>query len=81
MRSQGLKPNAFALFSAHQTSSCRIGGDPGTGAIRPNGETWEVENLFVVDGSVFPTAVGVNPMLPIMGVAHYLTQHVKNRLT
>ena len=79
VRSQGLKSNAFALFSAHQTSSFRIGGDPKTGAIQR--ETWEVENLFVVDGSVLPTAVGVNPMLPIMGTAHYLAQHVQNRLT
>ncbi len=80
VRSEGLKPNAFALFSAHQTSSCRIGGDRKAGAIRPDGETWEVKNLFVVDGSVFPTAVGVNPMLPIMGTAHYLAQQIKSRL-
>ena len=61
------------LFSAHQMSSARIGGDARSGAVRPDGETWDVENVFVVDGSVFPTATGVNPMLSILGTAHYLS--------
>lgn len=74
---QGLKPNAFALFSAHQMGSCRIAGTPELGAVKPTGETYEVKNLFVADASVFPTASGVNPMMTIMATTHFLAQRIK----
>ena len=73
--------NGYALFSAHQMSSCRIAGSPKLGAVKPDGETYEVENLFVADGSVLPTATGVNPMISIMGTAHYLAQQIKSKLS
>lgn len=75
----GIEDNALPLFSAHQMSSCRIGGNSALGAISPEGESYEVKNLFVADGSVLPTASGVNPMLTIMGVAHYIAQGIKGR--
>jgi len=80
VESRGFQPNAFMLFSAHQMSSCRIGGNSAIGAIDPCGETYEVRNLFVADGSALPTASGVNPMITIMGTAHFLAQHIKARL-
>jgi len=80
VKSAGFKPNKFALFSAHQMSTCRIAGSSTLGAVNPAGETYEVKNLYVADGSVLPTAAGVNPMLTIMGTAHYLAQHIKARL-
>jgi choline dehydrogenase-like flavoprotein len=80
VESRGLKPNAYALFSAHQMSSCRIGGDSARGAFSPDAESYEIRNLFVADGSVLPTASGVNPMLTIMGTVHYLAQRIRNRL-
>jgi choline dehydrogenase-like flavoprotein len=80
VQARGLHPNAYSLFSAHQMSSCRIGGDSAIGAVDPNGENYEVRNLFVMDGSVLPTASGVNPMVTIMGVAHYLAQQLKARV-
>jgi choline dehydrogenase-like flavoprotein len=76
----GFHPNAYALFSAHQMSTARIGKDSTQGAIKPTGETYEVKNLFVADSSVFPTACGVNPMLTIMTTAHLITQHIKGVL-
>jgi choline dehydrogenase-like flavoprotein len=80
VQGRGFKPNAYALFSAHQMSSCRIGGNTALGAVDPTGETYEVKNLFVADGSVLPTASGVNPMVTIMGTAHYLAQQMKSKL-
>lgn len=80
VRSAGMRPNTFALLSAHQMSSARMGGSPAMGAIDPTGESFEVRNLFVADGSALPTALGVNPMLTIMGVAHTLAQHIKAKL-
>jgi choline dehydrogenase-like flavoprotein len=74
---QRLSPNNFALFSAHQMSSCRLGGSAAQGVLKPTGETYEVRGLYVADGSVLPTATGVNPMLTIMAVAHVIAGHIK----
>lgn len=79
VKSAGFAPNTAALFSAHQMSTCRIGANSRIGAVSPEGETYEVNNLYVADGSVLPTAAGVNPMLSIMSVAHYIAQHIKAR--
>jgi choline dehydrogenase-like flavoprotein len=76
----GLRPNAFPLFSAHQMSSSRIGGSPKLGAVDPHGESWELKRLFVVDGSALPTSSGVNPMLTIQAVSHYLSQRIAVQL-
>lgn len=76
----GLEPNAFPLFSAHQMSTARMAGSPQQGVCKPTGETWEINNLFVADGSSMPTATGVNPMMSIMGTAHYIAQHIKAAL-
>jgi len=76
----GWRPNQFGLYSAHQMSSCRLGGLAATHPVRPNGETVEVKGLFVADGAAFPACSGVNPMLTIMALAHYLAQDLKNNL-
>ena len=72
------KPNQFGLYSAHQMSTCRMGGDAATHPLKLNGETVEVRNLFVADGSAFPACSGVNPMLTIMALAHYTAQGMKD---
>jgi choline dehydrogenase-like flavoprotein len=71
------KANQFGLYSAHQMSTCRMGGDAATHPVGPNGETYEVKNLFVADASAFPACSGVNPMLTIMALAHYTAQQLK----
>jgi len=59
-----------ALFSFHIMGTARMGDSPDTSATNPQGETWEVKNLFVMDGSSFPSASGVNPMISIEAIAH-----------
>jgi len=73
----GWKPNQFGLYSAHQMSTCRMGGDAATHPLKLNGETVEVQNLYVADGSAFPACSGVNPMLTIMALAHFTAQGLK----
>ncbi|MFQ3566361.1 MAG: GMC family oxidoreductase [Aggregatilineales bacterium] len=80
VRARGWQPNNFVLFSAHQMSSCRIGGDTARGALNPLGESYEARQLFVADGSAMPSATGVNPMISIMATAHYIAQGIKARL-
>ncbi|MBU6120656.1 FAD-dependent oxidoreductase [Hymenobacter siberiensis] len=71
------KSNQFGLYSAHQMSTCRMGGDAATHPLKLNGETVEVQGLFVADGSAFPACSGVNPMLTIMALAHFTAQGLK----
>jgi choline dehydrogenase-like flavoprotein len=60
----------LALFSFHIMGSARLGDSPDVSATNPDGETWEVKNLYVMDGSSFPSASGVNPMISIEAIAH-----------
>jgi choline dehydrogenase-like flavoprotein len=76
----GVIKNDMILFSAHQMSSCRMGGDRKSAPVSPDGETYEVRNLFVADGSALPSATGVNPMISIMALAHRNAQVIKTRL-
>ncbi|KAI8882773.1 long-chain fatty alcohol dehydrogenase [Backusella circina FSU 941] len=66
--------------SGHQMGSCRMGTSPRTSAVKESGETWEVKNLYVADGSLFPTAVGVNPMVTIQAFALKVSESVSSSL-
>lgn len=57
-----------------------MGVTPKNSAVQPTGETWEVKNLYVADGSVFPTSVGVNPMVTIEAVALHIARNIISSL-
>lgn len=69
VRARGVRENDLGLYSAHPTGSARLGPDPGRAACRPTGEVHHVDGLWVADGSLLPTAPGVNPMLSIYALA------------
>lgn len=73
----GMGPNYVTMFSAHQMGTCRMGIDAVRSVVDEHGEVHGVKGLFVSDGSVFPAASGVNPMLTIMALSHYISQYVK----
>jgi long-chain-alcohol oxidase len=66
----GWSAGRCVYFSLHIMGTARLGGSPQTSATNPDGETWEARNLFVMDGSSFPSASGVNPMISIEAIAH-----------
>ena len=68
--SRGVVPNRLAVFSAHQMGTCRMNRNPGNGVADERGAVHAVTGLYIADGSVFPLASGVNPMLTIMALAH-----------
>jgi len=54
---------------AHQNGTVRFGNDPTTSALDRNCKAHEVDNLYVVDASFFPSSGAVNPALTIMANA------------
>jgi acyl-CoA reductase-like NAD-dependent aldehyde dehydrogenase/choline dehydrogenase-like flavoprotein len=64
-----LAPREYAVFTAHQMGSCRMGADPATSVADPWGQLHDTRGVWIGDASAFPTASGVNPMLTIMALA------------
>jgi len=65
---------------AHQNGTVRFGRDPKTSALDVNCKTHEVDNLYVVDGSFFPSSAAVNPALTIMANALRVGDHLIERM-
>jgi choline dehydrogenase-like flavoprotein len=65
---------------AHQVGTVRFGTDPETSALDVNCKAHSVDNLYVVDGSFFPSSGAVNPALTIMANAMRVGQHLAERL-
>jgi choline dehydrogenase-like flavoprotein len=76
----GYGPGRCAFYGFHQMGSARIGGSPSTSACNPEGQTWDVRGLYVMDGSSFPSASGVNPMITIEALAHLNASRLAARL-
>ncbi|HTX59194.1 MAG TPA: GMC family oxidoreductase [Verrucomicrobiae bacterium] len=56
------------VVSAHVMGGCAMGSDEKSAVVDGRGRHHQVENLYVFDGSVFPTSLGVNPQLSIYGI-------------
>jgi choline dehydrogenase-like flavoprotein len=74
-----LAPNDMGLFSAHVNGTCRMGTDPRTSGATPDGERHGVRGLYISDGSLLPTALGVNPQETIMAVTSVLAERMATR--
>lgn len=79
MRAASVAPNRVAMFSAHVNGTCRLGLNPATSGCSPTGERHGVRGLYVMDGSLLPTAPGVNPQWTIMAMASLLAQKAVER--
>ena len=65
---------------AHQNGTVRFGRDPKTSALDVHCKAHEVDNLYVVDASFFPSSCAVNPALTIMANALRVGDHLRERL-
>jgi choline dehydrogenase-like flavoprotein len=65
---------------AHQNGTIRFGHDPKTSALDVNCKAHDLDNLYVVDGSFFPSSAAVNPALTIIANALRVGDHLAERL-
>jgi choline dehydrogenase-like flavoprotein len=77
----GYAPGRCVLAALHLMGTARMGGDPGTSAVNPDGATWEIPNIVVTDAAAFPTSSGVNPMISIEAIAYMSAARLAARLT
>jgi choline dehydrogenase-like flavoprotein len=75
-----LAPLVTPVFSAHVMGGCPLGPDPGRAVVDSNGRHHQLANLYVFDGSVFPTSIGANPQLSIYGIVARLAHGLASRL-
>jgi choline dehydrogenase-like flavoprotein len=76
----GYGAGQIVLGSFHIMGSARMGGSPAGSACDPSGQTWDVRDLYVCDGSSFPTASGVNPQISIQAIAHMNARRLASKL-
>ncbi len=65
---------------AHQNGTVRFGADPETSALDADCRAHDVDNLYVVDASFFPSSAAVNPALTVMANALRVGEHLRQRL-
>jgi choline dehydrogenase-like flavoprotein len=75
-----IKPSELRLEAFHPMGTARMTADPATGVCSTDGSVNGVEGLYVADGSLFPSSVGVNPMLTIIALAKRVAADLAARL-
>ena len=75
-----LRPLMTRFVSAHVMGGCPFAGKERLGVVRPDGVHWQVENLSLHDGSLFPTSIGANPQLSVYGIVNRLATQLAKRM-
>jgi choline dehydrogenase-like flavoprotein len=65
---------------AHEVGAARMGVDPKTSVLNPYLQAHDMRNLFVMDGSCYPSSAWQNPSLTIMAMAARATEYMKEQL-
>jgi choline dehydrogenase-like flavoprotein len=63
--------------TCHLNGPARMGDDPRTSVVDADCRSWDIPNLWICDGSVFPTVGGVNPSLTIQAIACRTADRIK----
>ena len=75
-----LKPGAVPLISAHPQGTCRMGADPQRSVVDSTLKAHDLDNLYVMDASVFPSTASSHIQVPIMSVTWLNAQRLAKRL-
>ena len=75
-----LAPITTPVMSAHVMGGCPLGADPARAAVDVSGRYHHLANLYVLDGSLFPTSIGANPQMSIYGIVARLATDLAETL-
>ena len=76
-----IAPHKVTVGSAHVMGGAPMGDDPKRSVNDCNGKFHHLDNLYVMDGSLFPTSIGANPQLSIYGLVYKLSSKLAAELT
>jgi choline dehydrogenase-like flavoprotein len=75
------RKGSIGVFTAHQMGGCGMSDNAKKGVVRSeDARHHQVENLYVIDGSLFPTSLGVNPQLSIYGLSRLMSTRLVETL-
>jgi len=74
-----LDPRAYSFVATHLFGAARMGPDPRASVVGLEFATHEAEHLYVVDSSIFPTNLGVNPQHSIMALSRLAATRIASR--
>jgi choline dehydrogenase-like flavoprotein len=69
LRSHRLRPEQLSLIAFHPLGTCRMGADAAQAPVDADGRLRGYEGIYVADGSIVPSSLGVNPQITIMALA------------
>ena len=78
IRQRGVVENDILLASSHPQGTLRMGCDPRRSVVNSYGEAHAIEGLFVVDASLFPTSIGIPPMLTVAAMSDRIARRLAN---
>ena len=71
-----VSPTKIECGSQHPLGTCRMGTAAAWSGVNANGRLWGTENVYVADGSVIPSSLGVNPQLTIMAMSTRIAERI-----
>lgn len=79
LEQSSIDARSIECMAFHPLGSARVAREARGGVVDERGETFDAQNLFVADGSVLPTSIGVNSQVPIMSMATRIAWGIADR--
>jgi len=73
------RPHHIPMAAVHPMGTLSLGEDPRSAVVKSTGEHHQLQGLFVLDGSLFPTSIGGPPQIPIYTLSRHLSRYVAER--
>lgn len=81
LRNTEFSVDQFPLASNHAFGATPMGADPKRHGVDPTGAVYGVDHCYIVDTGTLPNTPSANPMMPAMGLSHYIAENVLARYT
>ena len=76
LNADAVRPHELPMTAVHPMGTLCMGDDPTRAVVKSTGEHHQIRGLFVLDGSLFPTSLGVPPQISIYSFSRHLCPHV-----